>query len=396
MEGLRTVSSRRNFLGGVLAAAGLSATRASAMSRGDNALVCIYLFGGNDSNNMIVPLESYPTYAQARGPLALSRASLLPVRSRRDGIDYGFHEAMPEVRDLFERGTLGVVSNVGLLPAAAGSDPTALDRSKLTPPGPLDPDLAYFTPGVAVPLWAANMAKVTQENRSRFWTSFPELRQSGNPTNSVSLITPAARATPTMRDKLHMAARSAATGTPIEFPNTGLGQQLRQIASLIRASSDLRLGGQIYSCALSGFSTIAAQAPAHAVLLAELSSALGAFQQAMEDLGLSESVTVFTDSEHSRTLVPNKLEGTDPAWGGHQLVMGGNVLGGSVYGQFPNLMPGGPSDLTTRGVWIPSSSKDQYSATLANWYGLSHSAIDECLPGVATLSQRTLGFMVTG
>jgi uncharacterized protein (DUF1501 family) len=120
---------------------------------------------------------------------------------------------------------------------------------------------------------------------------------------------------------------------------------------------------------LAGFETVSNQLAAQAALFAELDQALVEFHRAASAEGLAESVTVYTDSEFNRTLVPNKFGGSDHGWGGHQLVMGGSTLGGQIYGKFPSLAVGGADDAVGNGTWKPTTSSAQYAATIASWYG---------------------------
>ena len=103
-----------------------------------------------------------------------------------------------------------------------------------------------------------------------------------------------------------------------------------------------------------------------------MNDSLIAFYEATRLLGIAPRVTTYTQTEFNRTLAPNNRHGTDHAWGGHELVIGGSVRGGDLYGRFPSLALGGPDDLDSRGVWIPSTSEVQYLSTFATWFGVRH------------------------
>jgi uncharacterized protein (DUF1501 family) len=177
------------------------------------------------------------------------------------------------------------------------------------------------------------------------------------------------------------------------FPSTELGQQLRQIAQVISVRQTLGISRQIFFCSLGGFDTHVGQTEKHSKLLAQLSEAVKAFYDATLELGVDQNVTTFTHSEFGRTLLPNTSSGTDHAWGGHQFVIGGSVRGGEVYGRYPTLQLGGADDATNRGVLIPTTSVDQYVATLASWVGVSASDVSAMLPNLANFATRNLGFL---
>jgi hypothetical protein len=176
--------TRRNILKTTLAAAGIRGIRLSAAAGGRRALVCVYVFGGFDSNNMIVPLQAYDSYSALRGPLATPRGALVPVTSGLDQAQYGFHPALAEVAGLFQEGTLAVVGNVG------SEMPTA----------PPDPYLSYFRGGYATPGWAARIADVTEEDQKSLFVDFPNLSGTGGKTASISLIAPGVLATKELRE----------------------------------------------------------------------------------------------------------------------------------------------------------------------------------------------------
>ena len=108
-----------------------------------------------------------------------------------------------------------------------------------------------------------------------------------------------------------------------------------------------------------------------AQLFQQLNDGLVAFYNSIRDMGLANSVTIYTDTEFNRALTPNSSGGTEPGWGGHQLILGGSTLGGRIYGSFPSLQVGGADDAIGNGTWIPSTSNAQYAATVAAWYGKS-------------------------
>lgn len=375
MEQGHTRLSRRLWLKTGLAAAALKGFPLAASGFGGRALVCIYLSGGNDSSNLIVPLPSYDAYAAVRGPLAIPKESLIPVTSGLDQVQYGFHPSLPEVASLFQGGALAVVGNVG---------------GTLAPSAP-DPYLDYFPNGYATPGWAAKLAQVTVGDRKSLFVDFPNLHTTDNPTSSLSLVAPGITATDRLRKAVDEASRRS-DHSPVEFPQTCLGQQLRQVSALIASAGALGMDQQIFLVSAGGFSSASAEAGS----FRELSSAMGAFHSALISMGKTQSVTAYTDTEFSKALKPNAIGLLAPAWGAHQLVMGGGVLGGNVHGQFPFPSVGGAHDPRQIGILLPSTTREQYYASLGNWLGVPSFEMAQYLPGLNSSLRKTAGFMVTG
>jgi uncharacterized protein (DUF1501 family) len=188
------------------------------------------------------------------------------------------------------------------------------------------------------------------------------------------------------------AALAKSTPLKTQFPTTSLGSQLQQVAQVIQVQADLGMSRQIFFCSLGGFDTHAGELETHNNLYPQLSQALAAFYAATQELGMTENVTTFTESDFSRTFQPTTADGSDHAWGSHHLVLGGAVKGGQVYGQFPTFELAGPNDTDTRGRWIPTTSIDQYGATLCSWFGIPDSALATVFPNFANFGSQKLGF----
>lgn len=153
------------------------------------------------------------------------------------------------------------------------------------------------------------------------------------------------------------------------------------LTRLIEISKNQGIQKQIFTVRMGGFDTHSNQKERHPLLLRELSLAIGHFQQAMDHLGLSDQVTLFTQSDFSRTL-QNNGSGTDHGWGGHQMLVGGAVNPG-VHGEFTDLSPDSQSFTPgNRGRVIPNISNDQVLAPLLTWMGLSKTEIHQVLPNL--------------
>jgi uncharacterized protein (DUF1501 family) len=188
------------------------------------------------------------------------------------------------------------------------------------------------------------------------------------------------------------AALNTAGDVATVFPNSRLGAQLHMVARLIKARNTLDMRRQIFFVSLGGFDTHGSQEAVHPNLLADLSQSLKAFYDATVELNLANNVTSFTASDFGRTVSING-DGTDHGWGGHQIVVGGAVRGRRFYGRMPSLAQTGNTDDAGYGQLIPTISVDQYAATLARWFGLSESGIDDVLPYLNRFASRDLGFL---
>ena len=188
-------------------------------------------------------------------------------------------------------------------------------------------------------------------------------------------------------------ALAKSTALKTVFPATSIGQQLQQVAQIIQVSSYLGMRRQIFFCSLGGFDTHSDQLDTQVSLFGQLDPAVSAFYNSTIELGVAPNVTSFTLSDFSRTFQPGSNGGTDHAWGSSQLIVGGAVQGGDIFGQFPTLALGGPNDAGNNGRWIPTTSVDQYGATLASWFGVQPTELPAIFPNLANFTVPTLGFM---
>lgn len=196
------------------------------------------------------------------------------------------------------------------------------------------------------------------------------------------------------------------------FPNTNLGNQLKQVARVIKKRTDLNVNRQVFFVLLTGFDNhqYQIQGPNNQTgLLMQLSQAMRAFYDEMGAQGIRDKVTTFTLSDFGRTLNPSGsggVVGSDHGWGNHMLVLGGSVRGGNVYGSaradgtgdiFPTLQLGGPDDIDTgtnpRGRWLPTTGVEQYAGTLARWFGVTDADLPAIFPNLGNFTSSNLGFM---
>ena len=435
------------------------------------ALVCIFLAGGNDSNNTIIPnhndatISSYSSYAATRSTqgLAISQASLLPISvPRMGGLTYGLHPALgPQtgstnngIHELWALGKMAVVANVGTL-----IQPTT--RTQFLTPGWPKP-FQLFSHSDQVSQYQGGRSDT--ESFTGWGGRLSDLRTNeDNPTGLIPMITsisgaqlftagqatlPLAIGTGTLASVLNPAspntntsairtafnnlrmvdldhnlveAASAVTDSamsanavfqsnpydPPGFPATGIGNQLRQVARVIKKRTDLNINRQVFFVQLGGFDTHNNQLVTHNNLLFQLSQAMRAFYNEMVTQGLENKVTQFTMSDFSRTMNPAGLGGSvgsDHAWGSHHFVVGGGITAADFYGMngangtpFPHIAFNTGDDADNgagaRGRWVPATSVEQYAATLARWYGLPDANMSSVFPKILSFANTDLGFM---
>ncbi|KHT63243.1 hypothetical protein RJ45_12555 [Photobacterium gaetbulicola] len=433
--------SRRHFLKGTAA---LGATSVAPALTGLNmahanqddykALVCIFLFGGNDAYNMVIPTDdgAYKKYEQARRNLAIAQSDLVPLNIASDnGVKLGLHPAMASLKSAFAEDSATVIVNSGQL---------------------VEPIIGANTPNSRVPdfLMAHNLQQTMWQsgaenmNDKLGWAGrmVQDMNLSGSLSPLMSLngeqkwlrnnhveplvmtsegagdytgLNNSDRLGAMMRhfDEKYanlfadnystaMASRYyendaleevlTSVGDLDGFPQTGLGDMLHTTAKLIkvRNAASLQHNRQIFFVGLGGFDTHKDQAGTHAALLGQVSDALVAFYQEMKAQGLSDKVTAFTMSDFGRRIMAND-SGTDHGWAGHQIVVGGAVKGGRAYGNWPDLTPGSEYDYNN-GRLIPEIAADQVNATLANWFDYQGD-LETLFPSLKMFPQNTLDFI---
>jgi uncharacterized protein (DUF1501 family) len=414
----------------------------SAPSPDYKALVCVFLFGGNDANNMVVPVststQAYADYLAARGAaLAVPQASLATVHSASGDV-YGLHPSLTPLRGLYNRRRLAVAANVGallrpttkkdytdvraLVPANLFSHADQQQQWQTLPGartgwgGRTADALQSLNTQASLPAgvsFAGNVAFLVGQSTTQATLTAGGLslegvdgsRAASARTNALqqilsfntglSLIQTLNRDTAAGLDtgRILSSALGGSSTLKTQFPATSLAGQLHQVARLLAARTLTGMSRQIFFVSQGGYDTHTGQIPAQAGLLNELAGALAAFDQAVSELGLDGQVVTFTESEFGRTLQPSSGGGSDHAWGAHHLVMGAPVRGADIYGVFPKLEVGGPDDIGGRGVWLPSTSIDQYAATLASWFGVPDTSLPAVFPNLAAFPTRKLPFL---
>ena len=471
------LATQMGHFGAMSAMAQMRRARTSPSATDYRALVCIFLSGGNDSNNMVIPNHSstsvsgYAAYSAARNTqgLAIAQASLLPISvPRMGGLTYGLHPNLGPVtgqpnngiHELWTQGKLGVVTNVGTLvapmtrtqyqtnsvkrPYQLYSHPDQIGqfqggRSDIQPftgwggrisdlrtsvdnPDGLIPMITsisgaqLFTAGYGtLPLAIADsnttlnlvlspQGITTATNGPARKTAMDQIRGFDRTSDVI-----AAASHVTDQALLANSALQITDEVTAVFPNTGIGRQLKQAARIIKKRGELNVTRQIFYVQLGGFDTHTNQVTGHANLMRDLGQAMRAFYDEMVIQGISDKVTQFTMSDFNRTFNPagtGASVGSDHAWAGHALVLGGGLVGADFYGMsttngtpFPTLTQNGPDDAdsgaSARGRWIPTTSNEQYAATLARWFGVPDADMSTVFPKIGNFSTSNLGFMTS-
>ena len=445
--------NRREFLRragafGVLASTPLAidlatSGSASAQVAADyKALVCVFLHGGNDQSNTIVPISDaeYAKYQASRPSLALAKSSLLPIAPTGfSGPRLGLHPSLSALKPLVDQGRCGILANVGMLsqpttkqqwnggvpnlqvPIALESHSDQANQWQTAVPngtsstgwlgrtadllrtgynsGPLSMCISVagnnqLQAGASTIPYAVTTVGAVPIRALASNSGFPAsaalrklmveqraqvLEQQMNQTSVRSIDS----------ERIVTSALASAT-VATAFPSTGLGAQLKMVARMIAARSALGQRRQIFYVTLGGFDFHSALLGDQANLLKQVGDALAAFYQSTVELGVANQVTTFTASEFGRALQANG-DGADHGWGGHHFVLGGSVKGNRVFGAWPTVALGGPDD-ARKGILIPTTALDEYAATLATWMGIGAADLPKVLPNIGRFSRPNLGF----
>ncbi|NIJ07747.1 uncharacterized protein (DUF1501 family) [Sphingomonas vulcanisoli] len=444
--------SRRQF-GKLMAGTGASAAflqlgRTAAIAApvaGYKAMVGIFLFGGNDGWNMVVPNDArFAGYAASRGTVALTQSSLVPLA----GSAYGLNAALQPLQQIWNEGSLNLVLNAGTLyqpltkaqyqsspllrpvnlmshadeqahwqglrardinvdgflgrlndRAAATTLPglISFNGTQLAVLGKTSSPLVLPSTGTVVQNAATgNSADPAVFARNSAISAFADGSSYGTVTKTTGAGISSAYAQASTANTI-LASTSSTVDQYFVRPGTttaltsDISRQLLRVARMIEARSTLGQARQTFFTAQGGYDTHANEAPTQTALYTDLAQAMLAFYNAMKALGLNENVTAFTMSDFGRVYKGNAQNGTDHAWGNNHLVMGGALKSKMVYGTYPSTTLGSSDDITGDGRFLPTISQEQYLGPIAAWQGVASADMPYVFPNWATFSGNTLG-----
>ena len=423
---------------------------AAAQTAGDyRALVCLFMYGANDHNNTVIPYDtaSYNAYLAVRANISRATADLLPLTpatpltGSNAGRDFALPKELAPLKTIWDAGKLAIVANVGPLIVPT----TKAQYNNLSVP--LPPKLfshndqqsvwqasapegarvgwggrigdlmasqntnsiftcnsisgsAVFLAGqasVAYQLGTSGSTAISGITGSLFGSSSASGTLATLLTSNGSNVFTQDLAETTQRSIDANATLSAVLVTAPDFPlpaelaNSSVGAQLRVVARMIASRNQLGAKRQVFFVSLGGFDTHANQLTTQPGLHTQIGNALAYFYNTTVALGISDQVTTFTGSDFGRTLTSNS-DGSDHGWGSHHFVVGGAVRGQRYYGTFP-IMGLNNNDEVGSGRLLPTTSVDQYAATMARWFGVSDSDMSLVLPNIGNFVTANLGFM---
>jgi len=457
---------RRDFLRrtAALSATGLAANldlfslAAHAATLTDyKALVCVFLFGGVDGNNVLVPTDTagYGAYSAVRSASSgiqltkeeLTTNSIAPF-SGNTYSSFGLHPSLAELKGLYDGKQLALLANVGMLTRpttrteyvagirpenlyshsdqqgewqsaiAAGGSRTGWGGRLADAIAPLAGQtfpVITSTAGVTLYVTGATSSPLAIPTSGSFGlsgfgagtasrarlaalTSLLGLDRGNTLVAAASDITKQAQSLSATVNPILTTTSPALAATALNGLTSSIAKELLAVAKIIEAQPATGATRQIFFVSLGGFDTHNNELTTHQTLFGQLSPALKAFYDATATLGVADKVTTFTLSDFGRTFQPAAGGGSDHAWGNHHLIVGGAVQGGKLYGHYPQLVLGGPNDAEKEGRWIPTTSVDQYGATLARWFGLTSDAqFASVFPNLSAFPDATyphnLGFL---
>jgi uncharacterized protein (DUF1501 family) len=407
------------------------------------ALVCVFLHGGNDSFNMLIPSNNidYQRYQSVRQNLAIAQSDLINITpSSAMPYNLAMPSFMTPMQQLFNQGNLAFLANTGpLLQPVTKSQ--AQQNVNFLPPQLFSHNdqqkhwQTSWPEQAALTGWAGRMADLIMDSQNPLSMNlsvngtnilqtgvnslpysldasgveiFSALDPNKNWNNDrVNTFRQLMSAEKHVLGQAHNAiynraqnnidivanAISNASAPSITYPENHLADQLKMVATLASSQQLLSQPRQVFFVSMGGFDTHDNQNTDQPMLLQSLSEALFAFNADLQTRGLADNITSFTMSDFGRTLTSNG-DGTDHGWGGHQIIMGGAVKGGDIYGTMPEDFTLNSADDFGDGRIIPTTSVDQYAATLAKWFGLTVNEINAVFPNLSRFEHSDLGFMI--
>jgi uncharacterized protein (DUF1501 family) len=455
MKTIHSAASRREFLRRASAFSAMGAAApwalnlaasatASAQTAGEDyrALVCVFMYGGNDNHNSVVPYDqaTYDQYAAIRTSIALPRADLaateiVPANAWSDGRQMALHPALAPLKTLFDNGHLAVAMNLGTLTregttladykAGRGLPPklfshndqqsvwqSSLAEGAATGWGGRMADLLAAANGEAV-----TFTSISAAGNAVFMSgnSVVQYQVSGGGSIQINPVFGSAASTEAVKrlmqrtsthlfeeDHAVIARRSIAADAKVRaalagiaepvFPATGLGAQLKIVARLIAARQALGAKRQVFFVSQGGFDNHDELIDKHPALLGSVADAMSAFYAATETMGVARLVTTFTGADFGRTLA-NNGDGSDHGWGSHHFVMGGAVKPRTWVGALPAMSVAEGPDNVGGGRLLPAIGVDQHGATLARWMGVRDDQMSTVLPNIGNYTTTDLGFL---
>jgi uncharacterized protein (DUF1501 family) len=403
----------------------MSARAFAQLASSYKAVVVVTLKGGNDGNNIVVPLDGaqYAQYASLRSSLTLNASDCLPLTSAAGAPAFGMHPSLTNIAAMYNSSRAAIVANVGPLStpmtkAQILANPSIAPQELLSHPAGVNQWESASTLALPTTGWGGRMADVISSQSG----SLPPMFNAGSASiftagRSVQGIAVSSQAGSTtvlpagMQDAIMAIAagdaqspnaivsqaaqlriravnqqalivQAQSSGTPLStvFPTSSFGQSMQAIAGIIKGRSVIGASRQIFYTQQGNYDTHGGQLALHAGELSDLDSSLGAFMSALDEMGLSNQVLVCTHSDFNRTLTANVAGGSDHAWGNHQLVLGGGIRGGQMIGTYPDLDLGGSMDLNGYGTWVPTLSVTQMAAGIGTWMGLNSSQLASVFP----------------
>jgi uncharacterized protein (DUF1501 family) len=409
-------------------------------------LVCLYMRGGNDQSNFIVPRSgsAYTSYQSGRSNIALSSASTLALSPTGfSGPSLGLHPNLPFLAGLFNQGKAALLANVGNLVGPiskaqwnAGAATAAIPAQLFSHNDQENQWATAIPSGTGKTGWLGRMADIigdTYNSSSSVSMNISAGRQSFSlagqkvipyqitPNGSTPLfpvqngVWGSGNAITALRNfyartngnlleqevgkvltrsinansQLTTAIKGAAFNG--SFPSTALGQQLQGVAKVMQVAGSLSKRRMVFNVDIENFDFHENLLPRQAERLTEVNGAIEAFYNFLQTNGLLDKTVVFSASDFGRALQSNS-KGSDHGWGSHHFIFGGPVVGQRIYGSFPTVALDGPED-AGQGRLIPTTSFDQYAATLATWFGVSSTNIASVVPNIGNFSTANLGFL---